>query len=65
VKLLTCNGDEFSVRDVGPVLLRLRRAPGGVPIKRYGFEITDDDTARGIVRKLIDTELYLYEREPR
>ena len=50
MKLLTCNGRELEVRDVGPVVYRL--LAGDVPIKLHGRFVLDDDAARDLLREL-------------
>ena len=50
VKLLTSNGRELEVRDVGPVVYRL--VAGDVPIKLHGRFVLDDDAARDLLREL-------------
>jgi hypothetical protein len=52
MKLLTCNGRELEVRDVGPVVYRL--VAGEVPIKLHGRFAMDDDAARDLLRELIE-----------
>lgn len=57
MKLLHCDGRELTVRDVGPVIYRLR-AVTRIPIKRNGYEVVEDDEAREVLRELLATELY-------
>ncbi len=64
MKLVTCNGDRLEVRDLGPVLLALRRGPTGIPIKLHGRFILEDAAARDLVRQQLDVGLYEREREP-
>lgn len=59
MKLIISDGDELTVRDVGPVLVRVRRIE--VPIKLNAAKIVDDDAARTVIRSLIDTGLYDHE----
>lgn len=58
MKLAYGNGKVFEVRDVGPVLYRLKTKPNGPPIKFNGYQIVDDDAARDLLRDLIATRLY-------
>lgn len=55
-KLIHCDGRTLEVRDIGPVLFRLRARD--VPIKRNGYEILEDDEARRVLRDLLDGGLY-------
>ena len=58
MKLITSNGEELSVRDVGPVILCLKRKAGGLPIKLNGTFLLEDDEARNVIRKQLDLKLY-------
>lgn len=60
MKLVVGNGRILEVRDVGPVVYRLRA--GDVPIKFHGFRLMEDDDARDAVRAARDTGLYREER---
>ncbi len=52
VKLMTCNGRELTVRDCGPILMRLAAQPGGM-VRRHGTQVLSDDDARAVVRSLL------------
>ncbi len=57
MKLVSGNGKQLEVRDVGPVIFRLTAGP--VPIKVNGYRIVEDDSARETLRGLLATGLYL------
>ena len=61
MKLVRGTGALLEVRDVGPVLIRLRA--GAVPIKVNGYRIVSDEEARDQLRVLLATGLY--RRDPR
>lgn len=56
MKLLYCDGSVLEVRDVGPVVFRLRA--GRAPIKRHGYEILEDEAARAVVRELLTLDVH-------
>ncbi len=56
MKLIHSTGAVLEVRDVGPVIFRLRA--GAAPIKRNGWEIVDNDAAREILRELLALGIY-------
>lgn len=58
MKLIASNGEELTVRDAGPVLMTVRRRPGGPPIKLNETRVVDDVAARATIRELLDTGLY-------
>lgn len=51
MKMIHSNGRELTVRDAGPVLMRLRAGPA--PIKCNGWNLLEDDEARDLVRRLL------------
>lgn len=56
MKLIKSTGAVLEVRDVGPVVFRLRA--GAIPIKRNGWQIVEDDAARDILRELLALGIY-------
>lgn len=58
MKLVSCTGRTYEVRDAGPVLARLRARSGGPPIKPCGDRLLDDAAARAELRELIGADLY-------
>ena len=56
MKLIHSNGAVLEVRDVSPVIFRLRA--GRVPIKVNGYRIVEDGAARELLRELLATGLY-------
>ncbi len=56
MKLIHSNGAILEVRDLGPVVFRLRAAT--VPIKVNGYRMIEDDAARGLLRELLACGLY-------
>jgi len=56
MKLIRSTGAVLEVRDVGPVIFRLRA--GTAPIKRNGWSIVEDDAAREILRELLALGIY-------
>lgn len=56
MKLIHSNGALLEVRDVSPVIFRLRA--GRVPIKLNGHRIVEDDEARGLLKELLALGLY-------
>lgn len=59
MKLLRCDGRVLEVRDVGPVLLRVRARE--IPVKGDPWRIVEDDEARRAVREVLATGLYVRE----
>ena len=60
MKLIHSNGKLLEVRDVGPVVFRLRA--GEIPIKVNGHHLMEDDAARDLLRELLATGWYEGER---
>ena len=58
MKLLFGDGRVLEVRDVGPVIVRLRARSDGPPIKHHGTTIVEDDVARDELKALLATGLY-------
>jgi len=58
VKLLHSNGEILEARDVGPVVYRVRRRPGGPPIKLNGHHLLDDAEAHAALAEVRATGLY-------
>ncbi len=56
MKLIYSNGALLEVRDLGPVVFRLRA--GRVPLKYNGYRILEDEAARDLLRELLATGLY-------
>lgn len=56
MKLIYCDGAILEIRDIGPVIFRLRA--GRAPIKRHGYEILEDDEARKVLRELLDLNVH-------
>ncbi len=56
VKLIHSNGAVLEVRDLGPVVFRLRAVT--VPIKVNGYRMVEDDAARDLLRELLACGLY-------
>lgn len=56
MKLIYGNGKVMEVRDIGPVVFRLRA--GEVPIKVNGYQLLEDDPARDLLRDLLATGWY-------
>lgn len=56
MKLIHSTGSELTVRDVGPVVFRLRA--GRVPLRHNGWRILEDDAARDLLRELLACGLY-------
>lgn len=57
-KLLRCDGNLLEVFDLGPVVYRVSRRTGGVPIKQHGWRVLDDEAARAVLVELRSTGLY-------
>lgn len=57
VKVVACNGREFTVRDCGDILVRLIAPPGGM-VKHHGTRIVNDDEARRVTRELLNEGAY-------
>jgi hypothetical protein len=56
MKLIHSTGGVLEVRDVGPVIFRVRA--GVAPIKRNGWEILEDGAAREVLRELLALGIY-------
>ena len=56
MKLIHSSGAILEVRDLGPVVFRLRAVTA--PIKINGYRILEDDAARGLLRELLAYGLY-------
>ena len=56
MKLIHSTGAVLEVRDLGPVVFRLRA--GRVPIKVNGYRVLEDAAARDLLRELLDSGLY-------
>lgn len=56
MKLIHSTGALLEVHDVGSVIFRLRA--GAVPIKRNGWQIVGDDTAREVLHELLALGIY-------
>lgn len=55
-KLVYSNGEVLEVRDVGPVIFRLRKVT--VPLKSNGHTIMEDRAARDLCRQYLDSGLF-------
>lgn len=55
-KLVSSNGEVLEVRDVGPVIFRLRRVT--VPLKSNGHHVMEDKEARDLCRQYLDSGLF-------
>lgn len=62
MKLVSSNGKELTVRDLGPERMKLVPSPGAPPIKVNGDFIMDDEAAREKVRAIVATGFYEYEK---
>lgn len=64
MKLLRSDGAEMIVRDVGPVLMTVRRRSGGPPIKLNGTFVLEDAAARETLKEIMVTGWYDWEKTP-
>jgi hypothetical protein len=56
MKLLRSNGKILEIYDLGHLLMTVTKI--NMPVKENGWQIVDDDIARGKVSTLIDSNLY-------